>query len=149
MEPEPVVDIVSIIKQSAGGCIHFYGEWGMFTIEKIMARFEFVEMAFLTEPRAGVRALTRDSTLPVPIACDPDLVCASRPNGELVESLRSMGRRFNNCRFVVVEHHHEDDLDELSDWLSDNDFHLRQMCGGNGIFVASLFYRPATTGTRS
>ncbi len=147
---DPVSAMVSYIKAEAVDCIHLYGSWTPRTVKGIIERFEFAELAFAESQFSSVEILTRDSTLPMSVACTPQMILATKPNGEFLDALRSMGKRFDETRFVVIEHHYNDEMGDTESFLLEQGFHLQEIAGGSGIFIASLYHRvmPPTTNSR-
>ena len=146
---DPVSMMVSYIKAEVVSCIHLYGSWTPRTIKTIVERFEFAELAFDKKQYSTVEILARDYTLPMSVACTPQMILASKPNGEFVDSLRSMGKRFDEARFVVIEHHYDDEMEETESFLKERGFHLREIMGGSDIFIASLYHRIMPPATKS
>ena len=145
---DPVSDMLSYIKADAVDCIHLYGKWSGPTMKFLTEKFEFAEVAFDDDEQFhSVLRMTRDS-LPMPVACTPQMILASKPNGEFLDALRSMGNRFDEVRFVIVEHHYSEELEDIEEYLDERGFILKQMTGGTDIFVATLYHRAIAPGSQ-
>lgn len=144
---DPVSDMISSINRDSVSCVHLYGKWSSITIRNITNRFEFSELAFDEEQHSMVQRITTDS-LPMPVACIPQMVLARKPNGKFIDALRSMGNHFGDVRFVIIEHHYSEELEDVDEFLVGRGFYLRQISGDSDIFVASLYHRHMPPGSQ-
>lgn len=143
---EVVPLMLSFIKADAVDCVHLYGKWSGQVIKRLTERFEFAEVAFDDDDQYdSVLRMTRDC-LPMPVACTPQMIIIRHPDDKFIDALRSMGKRFDETRFVIVEHHYLDELNDIEEYLSGHGFYLKEITGGTDIFVATLYHRAIAPG---